>query len=196
MRKLQIPLSKAHKIISPRIAYIVTTIDPKSRVNAAVFSNLTSVSTQPERLVLGVYKSWDTIKNIKETREFVVNVPSKQLIDKVLICGDKYAGNPIPTGINELSIAGLTEISSEKVKPPRIKECYGHLECKVVWIKDVGDHYLVLSDIIAASFTQGIFNQNYAQDIKVSQPLMEISNGFFTFPEKTIKVDRNKLKKF
>src|SRR5690348_4874947 len=94
--KVLLPDDKAHRLLAPRIVHIVTTVDKKGRVNASPFSNLTSVSTDPERLVLGVYKKWDTIKNIRATREFVVNVPSIGLLEQVWICGDKYAGNPIP----------------------------------------------------------------------------------------------------
>lgn len=191
--KSKLPISKSHRVIAPRIAYIVTSVDEKGRVNAGVFSNLTSVSTDPERLVLGVYKEWDTIKNIRQTKEFVVNVPSKDLIEQVWICGDKYAGNPIPRGINELRIARLTEIPSEKVKPPRIAECYAHLECKVVWVKDVGNHFLVLGEIIAASFSPEYLNKDFIVNIDKAKPLMEISRGLFTFPVNILQVNRGKV---
>ena len=195
MVKSNLPLENAHRLIAPRIAYIVTTVDEKGRVNAGSFSNLTSVSTEPERVVLGVYKDWDTIKNIRKTREFVVNVPSKHLLDKVWECGDKYAGNPIPYGVDELKIAGLTELPSEKIRPPRVAECFGHLECKVVWIKDVGDHYLVLGEVVAASFTKGVLDKDFIQIIPKTMPLFEISRGFFTAPGKVFAVDRKKAKK-
>ena len=194
MKKSLLPLDKAHRLIAPRIAYIVTTIDKKNRVNAASFSNLTSVSTRPERLVLGVYKEWDTAKNIRQTKEFVVNVPSKDLLEEVWICGDKYTGNPIPRGVNELKIANLTEIPSEKVKPPRIAECFGHIECKVKWIKDIGGRYLVLADIVSSSFTAGYLDKDFIQIISKTKPLFEISRGFFTYPEKVIEVNRKKIK--
>lgn len=192
--KASMSLEKAHRIISPRIAYIVTTVDKRNRVNAGSFSNLTSVSTDPERLVLAVYNEWDTLKNIFQTKEFVVNVPSKHLVQEVWICGDKYAGNPIPYGVNELKVANLTEIPAEKVKPPRIAECFAHLECKVKWIKNVGDHHLILADIVSASFTKGYFDKEFIQNVEKSKPLFEIGRSFFTYPEKIIQINRKKIK--
>src|SRR5579859_754719 len=114
-RKVSLPLQFAHRVLAPRISYVVTTINNKGQVNAAVFSNLTSVSTDPERIIMGVYKPWDTIKNLRQTKEFVINLPSKDLMEKVWICGDKHAGNPIPYGVNELKIADFTELPSEIV---------------------------------------------------------------------------------
>lgn len=191
--KKDLPIEKAHRLISPRIVYIVTTLDKQGRVNAAVFSNLTSVSIDPQRLVMAIYKKWDSIPNLRAVKEFVVNVPSKDLLDQVWICGDKYAGNPIPAGVSELKIAGLTELNSEKVKPPRIKECYGHLECIVEWIKDVGDHFLVLGTVVHASFTQGYIDADLITDISKAQPLMNVSQDIFTYPSTIFRVERGKI---
>lgn len=193
--KQNIPLLKSHRLVVPRIGYIVTTVNSKGLVNAGVYSNMTSVSTSPERVVLGVYKEWDTIKNIRVVGEFVVNVPSMRLLDEIWICGDKHAGNPIPRGVSELEIAHLTEIPSEKVRPPRIKECYGHLECVVNWIKSVGDHYLVLGEVVAASFTKGYLDDNFVVNLNKAKPAMEISHNKFTYPSKVVEVNMDKVTK-
>ena len=124
----------------------------------------------------------------------MVNVPSQDLVEEVWICGDKYAGNPIPKGTNELTIAGLTAIPAEKVKPPRIKECYGHIECRVNWIKDVGDHFLVLGDIVRASFTNGYLDKAYIVNVVIAKPLMEIAKNLFSYPENVVVVNRSKVK--
>jgi len=193
MKKTEIPVKKSHRALATRIPYLITTINKNGDVNAAPFSNLTSVSTNPERIVLAVYHEWDTKRNIVETQEFVVNVPSKNLLEQIWICGDKYAGHPIPEGVNELDIAGLKEIPSVVVKPPRVEECYAHLECKVVWTKDVGNHELVLADIVAASATEGIFDENLIPQIGEAQPLLEISSGYFTSPGEIVRVERKEI---
>lgn len=193
MPKITLPLDKAHRILSPRIAYLVTTVDKNGRVNAAAFSNLTSVSVKPQRLVLSVFHAWDTLKNIRATKEFVVNVPSFSLLEKVWICGDKYAGNPIPEGVNELEVAKLTALRSNKVRPPRIAECLTHLECKVRWIKNVGDHHLILADIVDASYSQGAFNSDLIPMVQKIRPLLEVAGGFFASPGKIVLVDKKKM---
>ena len=93
-----------------------------------------------------------------------------------------------------MPIAGLTEIPSEKVKPPRVAECSMHLECKVVWIKNVGNHFLVLGDIVSASYTKGSFDKDLIQIIPKTLPLMEISRGFFTSPGKVVAVNRKQVR--
>lgn len=192
--KKNLPITKAHRILSPRIAYLVTTVDKKGRVNAAAFSNITSVSSKPQRVVLAVYTEWDTLKNLRVKGECVINVPSKKLLEEVWICGDKYAGNPIPTSVNELDIAGLTALPSKKVAPPRIAECFGHLECKVKWIKNVGDHDLILADIVAASYTTGAFNKELIPQVHKTKPLLEVTGGFFASPGNITPVNRDRIR--
>ena len=58
---------------------------------------------------------------------------------------------PFPYGVNELKEAGLTALASEKVKPPRVKECKAHMECRVLWTKVIGAASLVLGSIEAVS---------------------------------------------
>jgi len=118
MKKIELPLQKAHRAILPRIAYLVTSVDSLGRINAASFSNVTPVSTDPQRLVLSTMREWDAFRNIVETREFVVNVPRGELMDDVWMCGSKYAGIPIPRDVNELNIADLTSIGSIEARPP------------------------------------------------------------------------------
>ena len=52
---------------------------------------------------------------------------------------------------NELD---LTSIPAEKVKAPLIKECFGHLECKVVESHTYGDHTLIVGEVVSATVNE------------------------------------------
>lgn len=69
-----------------------------------------------------------------------------------------------------------------------------HLECKVIWIKNIGNHYLILGDIVSASYTDGVFDKELIQIIPKTLPLMEISRGFFTSPSEVVAVDRKEVR--
>jgi len=196
MKKVNLDLKFAHRLICPRVVYIITTISKNGVVNAGSFTNLTSVSSNPQRLVFSTVERNDTFKNIRQTREFVVNIPSVSLLEKVWICGDKYAKMPIPSHISELTVVNFTPISSEKVKPPRIKECFGHLECKVVWIRNVGDHFLILGEVVAASCNEGTFDRQFIPRVEKTKPLLQISGPYFTSPSRKIEVKKEKVKSY
>jgi len=121
---------------------LITTVGKDGSVNAAPYGWITVVDYNPPQLLFSVNIKHDTYRNVLETEEFVVNVPNADMIEEIWI-----TQKPFPYGINELEEADLTPLPSEKVKPPRIKECKAHIECKVIWTKIIGSACLVLGNI-------------------------------------------------
>jgi len=83
-----------------------------------------------------------------------------------------------PIGINELEKSNLTSVPSEKVKPPRIRECRVHMECKVTWMKIIGSASLVLGDIVSISARKEIERLKVKNKICVLSPPL-----YFSFKE-------------
>lgn len=117
-------------MIAPRPIGFVTTIDGEGRVNAAPFSFFNGVSFEPPLIVLGLerhsdrpYK--DTAANIAENGEFVCNLVSHALAEPMNRSAVNY-----DHGVDELAEVGLTPGESVDVKPPRILEAPGALECR------------------------------------------------------------------
>jgi len=69
----------------------------------------------------------DTMRNIRATREFVVNV-----VDRALASAAVATSAPHPPDVSEFGPAGLTPLPSDKVAPPRVAESPVHLECVAV----------------------------------------------------------------
>jgi flavin reductase (DIM6/NTAB) family NADH-FMN oxidoreductase RutF len=128
---------------------LITTVGKNGSINAAPHGWVTVVDYNPPQLLFSVNTKHDTCRNVLETEEFVVNIPSVDMIREIWI-----TQKPFPYGINELEKAGLTSVPSEKVKPPRIKECKAHIECKVIWTKKIGSACLVLGSIEAISIAK------------------------------------------
>jgi flavin reductase (DIM6/NTAB) family NADH-FMN oxidoreductase RutF len=130
---------------------LITTVDKDGLINAAPYGWITVVDYNPPQLLFSVNIKHDTYRNILETEEFVVNVPSADMIREIWI-----TQKPFPYGTNELEKANLTALPSEKVKPPRIKECKAHIECRVLWTKIIGSACLVLGSIEAISIDKEV----------------------------------------
>lgn len=120
---------------------IISTVNKKGIPNAAMKSNFMNVASL-EKVAFGCNPLHDTYRNIIETGEFVVNVPSEEMIEQAMVMAVDF-----PPNVNEIEKAGLTAIPSEKVKPPRIKECKFHLECKLKWHRET----LFVGEVVAAS---------------------------------------------
>jgi len=129
---------------------VITTISKEGTPNAALKTNFMNVSVL-ERVAFGCYPEHDTHRNIIETGEFVVNVPTEGIVQRIMVTAVDF-----PHNVNEIEKAGLTAIPSEKVKPPRIEECKLHLECKLDWCKD----NLIVGEVVAASADEDLIHGN------------------------------------
>lgn len=129
-----------------RPVVIITTISKEGVPNAALKTNFMIVSSL-KKVAFACHPEHDTYRNIIETGEFVVNVPSEDIIEQAMVTAVDF-----PHNVNEIEKAGLTSIPSEKVKPPRIEECRLHLECKLKWCKD----NIFVGEVVAASADENL----------------------------------------
>ena len=118
-------------LVAPRPIAWVTSMDEKGNLNAAPFSAYNYLCTDPPIVGMGVmnrpgrgFIPKDTARNIRRTGEFVINVVTEDLIEKMNICATDF-----PAEVNELEMAGLTTAPSSVVKVPRIAEAHAALEC-------------------------------------------------------------------
>lgn len=115
----------------PLPVVLVTTVDLAGNVDCSPKNWCTVAGSHGFVFVCST--DHDAYMNIQTTGEFVVNVPGVELVDKL----HALARRGHPSWENEMTRAGLTAIPSRKVKPPRVKECRVHLECKLELLHEV-----------------------------------------------------------
>jgi flavin reductase (DIM6/NTAB) family NADH-FMN oxidoreductase RutF len=124
--------------IVPRPIAFVSSLSADGVRNLAPFSFFTAISANPpvicfSPLVRGTDGSLkDTLRNIRETGEFVVNIVSESFAPQMNICSAEY-----PREVDEFLKSGLTPVASEIVKPPRVKESMVNMECTLVQIIEI-----------------------------------------------------------
>ena len=130
-------------IIVPRPVALVSTVDSNGGVESRAFqlflgcrlsaahrallSRASTGSNQP-----GERK--DSLRNVEETREFVVNVVSDAIAAKANITAAEVAPE-----VDEFQLAGLTPLASEVVRPPRVAESPAQMECRLLQVIYTGD---------------------------------------------------------
>jgi flavin reductase (DIM6/NTAB) family NADH-FMN oxidoreductase RutF len=86
----------------------------------------------------------DTARNIRRTGEFVVNVVTEDLMEKMNICATDF-----PPEDNELEMAGLSAAASQIVKVPRIAEAHAALECREYTTMEIGRSRIILGRVVS-----------------------------------------------
>jgi flavin reductase (DIM6/NTAB) family NADH-FMN oxidoreductase RutF len=140
-------------VICPRPIGWITSVGKNGVVNLAPYSLFSLVSYGPVPIVF-VTPQWmvkgneikkkDTLRNIEETGEFVVNVVTESLAEAMNITARRY-----PAEISEVEEAGLTTIPSDLIKPPRIAESPINLECRLNQIIEFGKPTVTGQTILA-----------------------------------------------
>jgi len=118
-------------LIVPRPIGWISTVDKQGRVNLAPYSFYNGVSEFPPMVyfaVTGTYGDNPTKHsrmNAEETGEFVVNMVSGPLAEKMNITTAMVARD-----VDEMKLGGLTPAPCRFVKAPRVAESLVALECK------------------------------------------------------------------
>lgn len=174
--KVELPLELGY-LCSPCVpVYLVSTTSKTNILNLAPYGMVMPVSYKPLIYCLGTSKERDTYRNILDTKEFVLNVPSTSMIKKINITATKF-----PPEINEFEKAGLTPIESIKVKPPRVKECKAHLECVVEWMKEAtADRVVIAGKVVALSIDRDIYLKNLAKQKGLLDPVFYENRSYFS----------------
>jgi flavin reductase (DIM6/NTAB) family NADH-FMN oxidoreductase RutF len=168
--------------IVPRPIALVSTVGKNGIYNLAPFSYFTAASTEPATIVFvpnrnpGDGSNKDTLQNIIDTGEFVVNTVSREIISPV-----NHAATDFPPEVDEFTETGLTPTASEKVRPPRVKEAKAALECKLYKLVDIGNDgiggaTLVVGEVLLFHFADDLVSDNRV-DIKKLQPVSRLA-GF------------------
>ena len=145
------------KIIPPPPTVLVSTLHGDVK-NVAPFGMNMPISFDPPLCAIGVGTTKDTYKNILEIGEFVVAIPGPDLVKKIDIAAKSF-----PREVSEFEKAGLTPLESEIVKPFRVKECQCNFECRLQWIKQAGDHYIIVGRVVVASIDDRIYTKDLSR---------------------------------
>lgn len=170
--------------IIPRPTVVITTISPKGISNAAPFSFNSPVSIKPPMFGFSCQPTHDTWRNLQENKEFVVNLISRDFGELMHILEKDF-----PYEVSEIEKASLTEIESEKVKPPRIKEACGFFECEMVHHVELGDHVWITGKVLLAEVDREIYDRWMKS--KRANSLLHLSGSLFATDLKLKKFKRS-----
>ncbi|MEJ5348000.1 MAG: flavin reductase family protein [Desulfosoma sp.] len=102
---------------------VLTTVNREGTPNAAPYSCVMPILRPLPLIAVASALPRDTLRNIRETGDFVVNVIGKPSFREAM-----RTARPYPYGVNELERVGLETMPAKRVKPPRIAAAIGWIE--------------------------------------------------------------------
>lgn len=158
----------AYKLLNgaviPRPIAFVSTVSASGHRNLAPFSFFNVVAADPMTVSISIMRRGatalkkDTLLNIEETGEFVVNVVTEELAERM-----NRTSADFPRGMDEFEVGPFTPVPSELVRAPRVKESPINMECRLLQLVDLGDRpgsgTLVLGQVVRFHVWDALYDQ-------------------------------------
>lgn len=148
--KEKVSISRANRLVNHGSVVLASSRHEEKRSIITLAWQM-PVSHSPMLLAIAVGKTRFSHELISRSREFVINVPSWNLLDKVMYCGTNSGRD-----VDKFKECGFTPLPGEKVRAPLIQECFAHIECRLRNEYEAGDHTIFVGEALAALVDDGI----------------------------------------
>jgi len=195
----KISFSDIHKLmigsIVPRPIALVSTLSKDGKNNVAPFSYFNGVCANPPTIMFApARRGWDakekdTLVNIRENNQFVVNIVSEGFAKKMVQCSTDFDPN-----VDEFEISGLTPQPSDKVHPPRVLESKINFECELnqvveIGAGDAGSGFIVIGTVVLFQIDDDVYEDGRILLDKL-QPIGRLAGNYYARPNDTFEIIR------
>lgn len=170
--------------VLPRPIAFVSTVNKRGQANLAPFSFFTGICADPFLVCFSPMRRGtdgekkDTLRNIEETKEFVVNIVGEKIVNQMNDCAVDF-----PPETDEFEQVGLTKALSRMVIPPRVEESDVQLECVLREILHFGDHpgagSLVIGQVMMVHIRDDLYREGKI-DTEQLQPIGRLAGQSYT----------------
>ncbi|MFQ6040699.1 MAG: flavin reductase family protein [Candidatus Poribacteria bacterium] len=147
---------KPFRPVYPSPAALITSASSDGKANIITLGEVYNLSvSKPVIVGISIAKPRYSHKLISESLEFVLNLPTTRILEKVDRCGTMSGRE-----VDKFSKVGLTPIPASKVNPPLIAECPVNLECGVMGIEEIGDHDMFTGEVIVEHVDEDLLDEH------------------------------------
>jgi len=143
-RRRSVPLAKVYGLLEPGPVVLLSTAQ-RGRPNVMTMSWHTMIEFEPPLVGCVISDRNFSYAALKSTRQCVINIPSVEIADAVVRCG-----NTSGRDVDKFATIGLTPLPASQVQPPLIAECFAHLECRVADTRMVNRYGLFVLEVVTA----------------------------------------------
>lgn len=159
---------------------LVTCCDKKSgKANIITIAWCGVVCSEPPQLSISIRPSRYSHELIRQSGEFVINIPTKRIVRAVDLCGLRSGKDS-----DKIRMASLTSLPASKVSAPMIEECPVNIECVLKKTIALGTHDMFIGEVAAVHADDSILDKNGAIDFKKAEPIVYNQGEYWALGEK------------
>ena len=171
-------------LVVPRPIGWISTISQSGVRNLAPYSYFNLMGSDPAYVAFGSTGVKDSLTNLREVPEFVANIVTMHLLEKM-----NFTSGDFPRDEDEFGWAGLTPVPAAKVRPFRVGEAKAHLECEVAQIVTDRNTNIVLGRIVHAHVDPSVW-RNGRVDPQLLDPVCRLSGSGYATLGALVNVQR------
>ncbi len=176
--ELNVNPSSAYRLLHPMHTVLVSCVGEDEKPNIITLAWAMPTSINPPLVAISIAPKRHSHTLIEQTKEFVVNIPTMKILKETLFCGRRSGRK-----YDKIKEVSLTPLPAKRVKPPIIKECVAHLECKLRSQFSTGDHTIFVGEIVEAYANKEVFTNKY--DLEKAKMIFHLGgNDFATLEPK------------
>jgi len=137
------------------------------------------INTEPAMCYISVRPSRYSYNIIKQNKEFVINLTTKELARATDWCGVKTGAK-----VDKFKEMRLTKEKAKFVKAPMIKESPVSVECKVKEIKNLGSHHMIIAEVLAIHADEKYIDEKGAFDISKCDLIAYLNGHYYSMGKK------------
>lgn len=145
----------------------ISTVSKSGIRNIAPYSCIMPVLRPLDLICVATAARRDTLDNINETGQFVVNMVGADFADKVI-----PTAKHLPPEADEFDTAGISQKPSEKVKPPGIAGAFAWMECEKADIHTGKGYLLIMGKVLHLEVDDAVLTDENRLDTSKARPLM------------------------
>jgi flavin reductase (DIM6/NTAB) family NADH-FMN oxidoreductase RutF len=158
-------------LVIPRPIGWISTLSGSGVRNVAPYSYFNLMGSDPFYVAFGSTGVKDSLSNLREVPEFVANIVTMHLLEKM-----NFTSTDFPREEDEYGWAGLTPVPSAKVRPPRVGEAKAHLECELVQVVTDRNTHIVLGRVVHAHVDPSVWKDGRV-DPRLLDPVCRLSGS-------------------
>lgn len=137
---------KPGNMLYPIPAVMISCADANNKPNIITVAWAGTICSSPAMVSISIRKERYSYDIIKNSKEFVINLVTKELVKKADYCGVKSGRD-----IDKFKEMQLTSMKGNVVSAPLIGECPVNMECRVTEIIPLGTHDMFLAEVVSVA---------------------------------------------
>lgn len=166
-------------MLYPLPAVMVSCQRPGERPNIITVAWTGTICSSPAMVSISVRPERHSYAIIKETKEFVINLTTQELVRAADYCGVRSGRD-----VDKFREMKLTEGKASQVAAPLILESPVNLECRVDQVLELGSHHMFLATVLAVDVDSSYLDENGRFDLNKSGLAVYSHGEYFSLGKK------------